>query len=115
MALDRVSLRTHRIATMSGSIRSSVLQSVTCSQHSSNAMADVKDVNTRQRMVNELLTAEGSIPVQIRRRLRSMYGEDAVDSVQLHAGPDVLIAVKRTLVTALQWSTSHGNDDGDKR
>ena len=37
------------------------------------------DVNTRQRMLTELLTAEGSRPVQIHRRLSSVYGEDAVE------------------------------------
>ena len=79
IALDGVSRRTHRIATLSSSIRSSVLQPVTCSQHSSSAMADVVDVNTRQRMVTELLTAEGSGPIEVHRRLRSVCGEDAVE------------------------------------
>lgn len=37
------------------------------------------NVNTRQRMVNGLLTAEGSSPIEIHKRLRSMHGEDAVE------------------------------------
>ena len=37
------------------------------------------DVRTRQRVVIEFLTAEGSRPIEIHRRLRSVYGEDAVD------------------------------------
>lgn len=37
------------------------------------------DLNTRHRMLTELLIAEGSRPVQIYRRLRSVYGEDAVE------------------------------------
>ena len=37
------------------------------------------DVNTRQRMLIELLTAEGSRPIQIHRHLRSVYVEDAVE------------------------------------
>jgi transposase len=42
-------------------------------------MADVVDVRTRQRAVIEFLTAEGSSPIEIHRRLRSVYGEDAID------------------------------------
>jgi len=37
------------------------------------------DLNTRQRMLTELLTAEGSRPVQIHRRLRSLCGEDTIE------------------------------------
>jgi len=77
-------------------------------------MACVVDVNARQRKVTELLTAEGSAPIEIHIRLRRVHGKDAVE-ISSDAGSDVLIAVKRTLVTAPQPSTSHGNDDGDKR
>ena len=71
-------------------------------------------VNTRKTKVTELLNAEGSSPIEIRRRLRSVYGENVVD-ISLDAGPNVLIAVKRTLMTAPQRSTSHGSEDGDQR
>jgi hypothetical protein len=42
-------------------------------------------VRTKLRMVTEFLTAEGSGPIEIRRRLRSGRGEDAID-VSLDAG-----------------------------
>ena len=42
-------------------------------------MAHVVDVHTRQRVVIEFLTAEGSRPIVIHRLLRSMYGEDIID------------------------------------
>jgi hypothetical protein len=42
-------------------------------------MADVVDANTKQRMVTELLTVEGSSPIEIHRHMRSVYGEDAID------------------------------------
>jgi protoporphyrinogen oxidase len=42
-------------------------------------MVDVVDVHTRQRVVAEFLTAEGSMLIRIHRHLRSMYGENATD------------------------------------
>jgi transposase len=42
-------------------------------------MADVVDVRSRQRVVIEFLTAEGSSPIKIHRRLRSVFGEDTID------------------------------------
>jgi hypothetical protein len=42
-------------------------------------MADVMDVFTRQRVVIELLIAQGSNWIHIQRHLRSVYGEHAID------------------------------------
>lgn len=42
-------------------------------------MADDVDIHTRQRVVTRLLTAEGSGPLEIHTRLRSVYCEDAID------------------------------------
>ena len=42
-------------------------------------MADVVDIRTKQCVVIKFLTAEGSSPIEIHRRLRSVYGEDAID------------------------------------
>ena len=39
----------------------------------------VVDVCTRQRVDIEFLTAEGSSPIEIRRCLRGMFGEVAID------------------------------------
>ena len=36
-------------------------------------------VRTRQRVVTEFITAEGFSPIEVHRRLRSVYGEDAID------------------------------------
>jgi hypothetical protein len=40
---------------------------------------DVEDLCNRQRVVTEFLTVEGSSPIEICRRLRSMCGEDSID------------------------------------
>lgn len=37
------------------------------------------DVHSRQRVVTQLLTAEGSSPLEIHTRLRSVCCEDAID------------------------------------
>jgi hypothetical protein len=42
-------------------------------------MADALDIRTRQTAVTEFLTAEGSSPTEIHRRLRSAYGGDAIE------------------------------------
>jgi len=42
-------------------------------------MADVVNVCTRQRVVTEILIAQGSNWTHIQRHLRSVYGEDAID------------------------------------
>jgi hypothetical protein len=41
-------------------------------------MAGVVVVGRMQRLVTEFLTAEGSNPIVIHRRLNSMYDEDAI-------------------------------------
>jgi hypothetical protein len=42
-------------------------------------MADDVGIRARQRMVIEFLGTEGSSPIDIHRRLRSIYGEDVMD------------------------------------
>jgi len=42
-------------------------------------MADDVGIRTRQRMAIEFLVTESSSPIGIHRRLRSVYGEDAID------------------------------------
>jgi hypothetical protein len=42
-------------------------------------MGDAVDIYTRQRVVIEFFTTEGSSPIKTHRHLRSMYGEDAID------------------------------------
>jgi hypothetical protein len=54
--------------------------------------------DSSQGAVVEFLTAEGSNPKEIFRRLRSVFGEGAVD-VSSKTGPVVSRAVKRALVT----------------
>jgi len=46
----------------------------------------VVDVHTRQRVVTEFLTAEGSSLIEIHRCLKNMYGEDATDVHSFNAG-----------------------------
>jgi len=45
--------------------------------------------------MSEFLTTDGSSPLEIHRRLRSVYGEDATDVGSVDAGPVVLRTVKR--------------------
>jgi hypothetical protein len=42
-------------------------------------MADVVNVRPRQTVVTEFLTAQGCSLIEIPRRLRSVYGEDAIE------------------------------------
>jgi hypothetical protein len=56
------------------------------------------DVRTSQGVVVEFLTAKYSSPKEICRRLRSVFGEVALD-VNSETGPVILRAVKRALVT----------------
>jgi len=49
-------------------------------------------------VVTEFLTAEDSSPIEIHRRLRSVYGVDVID-VSSDAGSVVIRVVKRALVT----------------
>ena len=42
-------------------------------------MADDVGIRTRHRVVTQLLTAEGSSPLEIHTRLRSVCCEDAID------------------------------------
>ena len=37
------------------------------------------DVRIGQRVIMDFLTVEGSSPIEIQRRLRSVYSEDAID------------------------------------
>lgn len=56
---------------------------------------DIVDVRTRQRMVIEFFTAEGSSPVEIHVLLRSVCGDDTID-VNSDAGFTISRAVKKT-------------------
>ena len=47
--------------------------------HYQRIMADVMDVRIGQRMMMDFLTVEGSSPIEIQRRLRSVFSEDAID------------------------------------
>jgi hypothetical protein len=42
-------------------------------------MANFVDFRTGQRAAIEFPTAEGSSPIEIHRRLRSVYGDDGID------------------------------------
>ena len=42
-------------------------------------MTDIVDVGTRQRLVAEFLTTDGSNTIKIHRRLRSVCSENAID------------------------------------
>ena len=53
---------------------------------------------TKQRVVNDLLTAESASLMEIHKRIRHIYVEDATD-VSSDTAPIVFTAVKRTLVT----------------
>jgi hypothetical protein len=53
------------------------------------------DIRTNSRAVIEFLTAEGSSPIGIHKRLRSLYGEDVTMSAQLDAGSVVSRAVEK--------------------
>jgi hypothetical protein len=59
-------------------------------------MADVVDIRPRQSVVTQFLIAEGSSPIEIHRRLRSVYDDMDVSS---NAGFVILRLVKRTLLT----------------
>ena len=72
--------RTHRVVTLSISTR--IIGAPVSQMRSTQKqckMADFVDVSTRQGVVNEYLTAEATRLIQIKRRLRSSYGEDATD------------------------------------
>lgn len=57
------------------------------------------DIHTKQKVVTELLTVEGSSLIEIHHRnLRSVYVEVAI-YVNLNAGSVILKAVERSLVT----------------
>jgi hypothetical protein len=49
----------------------------------------VVDVHTRQRVLTEFLTMEGSGLIEIYRCLKSMYGEEAMDVCLINAGPAI--------------------------
>lgn len=80
---------------------SSVPQSLMRIEHSSSTKWRTVWTYVLVRVVTEFLTAEGSSPIEIHRRLRSVHGEDAIMLVQLDAGSVVLREVKRILVTGL--------------
>jgi len=64
-------------------------------------MADVVDIYTKQTVVNEFLTADGSSPIEIHRCLRSTCDNDDDDAIDVSSDTKSIIlkAVKRTLVT----------------
>lgn len=53
------------------------------------------DVHSRQRVVIEILTAEGSSPIVIHRLLISIYAEEAIDVSSVSAGSILLRAGNR--------------------
>jgi len=73
---------------------SSVLQSVKCVDHSSSAKWRKL---WSQTVGIYFLTADGSSPIEIYRRLRKVYGDDSIN-VSSDAGPVVLREGKRKLV-----------------
>jgi hypothetical protein len=77
-------------------------------------MANV-DVCTKQRVVIEFLTAEGSSPIGNHRLLRSMYGEDAIDVSSVRWWVRWFESREKTLVTGPAVATSHGSDNSDQR
>jgi transposase len=78
-------------------------------------MTDVVDVNTRQRMVTELLTAEGSSPIEVHRRLRSVYGEDAVEISSVRRWIRRFNSGEKDVGDNPSAIDKLGRDDGDKR
>jgi hypothetical protein len=80
-APGKVSCLTHRIATLYSS--TSLVGAPVSHVHSIVSVQNggCYGLRTRQRVVNEFLTAEGCSPIEIYRRLRSVYSysEDAVD------------------------------------
>jgi hypothetical protein len=62
-------------------------------------MADVVDVHTRLRVVNEFPTAESSTPTDNHRHMRSVCDKDVTDVIS-DAGSIGLKTVKRTMATA---------------
>ena len=84
VARGRVPRLTHRLRTLYSSTRitDAPLSHVPFTQYQCT-MADAVDVRRpipiNQRGVSEFLTAEGSSPTEIHRRLRSAYCQDAID------------------------------------
>jgi hypothetical protein len=60
--------------------------------------------------MSEFLTAYGSSPLEIHRRLRIVYGEDAIDVGSVRCWVRLLRTVKKILVTGPQQPTSDGSD-----
>jgi hypothetical protein len=50
-------------------------------------MAEVKDICTKQRVVIEILSAEGLSHIEIYRHLNSVYGEHIVDVTTVRCWP----------------------------
>ena len=81
MAPGRASYLTHQIATLSSSTRIiGAPVSHVRSTHYSVKWRTLWTYRTRQRVVNEFLTAEGSSPMEIHRRLWIVYGEDVIEA-----------------------------------
>jgi hypothetical protein len=88
---SRVSCFTHWTAILPSStkiIRAPVSHMCSTKQQQCKR-ADVVDVCTKRRVANEFLNAEGSSLIQIYRRRRSVYGEDAIH-VSSDAGSVIL-------------------------
>jgi hypothetical protein len=77
MAPVRVSCLSHRMATLSSSI-GIIDAPVTCVQHSGSEKRRMLWTYVPCRVVTEYSTAEGSGPVGVQRRLRSLHDEDVI-------------------------------------
>jgi hypothetical protein len=99
VATDRASCLTRRIATLYSTTRitGAPVNHLRSTQQQCKT-ADALYVRTRLRVVTEFLTVEDSSPIEIHRRLRSVYCVDAID-VSSDAWSVVIRAVKRALVT----------------
>lgn len=78
-------------------------------------MADDLGIHTRQRVVTQLLTAEGSSPLEIHTRLRSVYCEDAIDVSSVTRWVLFLRAVRRAEVTSPAATDQPRWRHGDER
>jgi len=78
-------------------------------------MADNLALQTRQRVVTQLLTAEGSSPLEIHTRLGSVYCEDVIDVSSVTRRVLLLRAVRRAVVTSPAATDQPRWRHGDER
>jgi hypothetical protein len=75
---------------------------------------DVVDIHTRQRVVIEFLTADGSSPIQTHRCLSRACGDDATD-VSSHSESIILKKWKGHWWLCLQWPMRHSSNERHQR